>query len=76
MSGKITSVPKWLRILIPSVLIVLWFVIGAVGGPFFGKISEVADNGFAGFLPKSAESTKVNKTLQKFSTGTPLPGIS
>ena len=75
MSGKITSVPKWLRILIPSVLIVLWFVIGAVGGPFFGKISEVADNGFAGFLPKSAESTKVNKTLQKFSTGTTLPGI-
>jgi len=71
-----SSVPsKWLRILLPAVLIVVWFAVGAVGGPFFGKISEVADNGFAGFLPSSAESTKVNRELKKFQDDATLPAI-
>jgi len=70
------SVPsKWLRILLPAVLIIVWFVVGAIGGPFFGKISEVADNGFAGFLPSSAESTKVNRELKKFQDDATLPLI-
>lgn len=70
------SVPsKWLRILLPAVLIVVWFVIGAFGGPFFGKISEVADNGFAGFLPSSSESTKVRDELKKFQDDSSLPVI-
>lgn len=71
-----SSVPsKWLRILLPAVLIVVWFAVGAFGGPFFGKISEVADNGFAGFLPSSAESTKVNRELKKFQNDATLPAI-
>ncbi|HRF28745.1 MAG TPA: MMPL family transporter [Candidatus Saccharibacteria bacterium] len=75
MLGKFEGAPKWLRILIPTALIVVWFGVSAVGGPYFGKIEEVADNGFAGFLPKSAESTKVNKQLEKFQDDTTLPAI-
>jgi len=70
------SVPsKELRILWPALLIAVWFAAGAIGGPFFGKISEVADNGFAGFLPSSAESTKVNQELKKFQDDATLPTI-
>lgn len=69
------SVPKWLRVLIPSILIVIWFVLGAVGGPYFGKISEVASNDQATFLPQSAESTKVNKELKKFQDSSNVPAV-
>lgn len=75
MKEKIASTPKWLRILLPIVLIGVWFGAGAIGGPYFGKIEEVADNGFVGFLPKSAESTEVNEQLKKFQDDTTLPGI-
>ncbi len=76
MLKDINKVPLWLRILIPVVLIFVWFGAGAVGGPYFGKIEEVADNGFVGFLPKSAESTAVNDKLEKFQDDTTLPGIA
>jgi RND superfamily putative drug exporter len=74
-NSKAWAQKKWLRVLIPAVLILVWLGVGAVGGPFFGKISEVADNGFAGFLPSSAESTRVNQELKKFQDDTTLPAI-
>lgn len=75
MKEKIESTPKWLRIVLPIVLIGVWFAAGAVGGPYFGKIEEVADNGFVGFLPESAESTKVNDKLGAFQDSENLPAI-
>lgn len=66
---------KWLRVLIPLVLIVVWFVVAGIGGPYFGKISQVASNDQATFLPKSAESTKVNEQIGKFQSSDSIPAI-
>ncbi|MDH6531867.1 RND superfamily putative drug exporter [Aurantimicrobium minutum] len=68
--------PKlWLRILLPTVLVVVWFVIAGLGGPTFGKISEVSTNDQAGFLPASAQSTEVNQWQSKFNDSENIPAI-
>lgn len=66
---------RWLRILLPTVLIVVWFAIGGVGGPTFGKIASVSTNDQAGFLPASAESTLVNTWQTKFYDSTAIPAV-
>ena len=68
--------PKlWLRILLPTVLIIVWVAIGGIGGPTFGKISDVSTNDQAGFLPASAESTAVNEWQQKFYDSDSIPAV-
>lgn len=59
----------------PLILVVAWFAAAGVGGPYFGKISEVASNDLATFLPESAESTKANEEIEKFRTTTTIPAI-
>lgn len=73
---KNTSKPSlWIRLVIPIILIIVWFGLAGAGGPYFGKISEVASNDLATFLPESAEATEVNNKLEQF-RGTPsLPAI-
>ncbi len=66
---------KWFRILLPSILIILWLGLGSAGGPIFGKISEVSTNDQAAFLPASAESTQVQKLQSKFNNGQAIPAI-
>lgn len=73
--NSIVKPSKWLRILIPSVLIVVWFALAGIGGPYFGKISQVASNDQATFLPESAESTKVNEQIGKFQDSNSIPAI-
>lgn len=75
MKKKRGAVPKWVRVLVPSVLIVVWFIAGGLGGPYFGKISEVASNDQSTFLPESAESTQVSKELKKFQDQQSIPAI-
>ncbi|MEY4039477.1 MAG: hypothetical protein RLZZ52_345, partial [Actinomycetota bacterium] len=68
--------PKlWLRILLPTVLVVVWFAIAGLGGPTFGKISDVSTNDQAGFLPASAQSTEVNQWQSKFNDSENIPAI-
>ena len=68
--------PKlWLRILLPTVLVVVWFAIAGLGGPTFGKISDVSTNDQAGFLPASAQSTEVNEWQAKFNDSENIPAI-
>ncbi len=64
-----------LRILLPSIIIVIWLAVAGIGGPYFGKISEVSSNDLATFLPKSAESTEVNGLLEKFRNQESIPAI-
>ena len=68
-------VPKYLRVLIPPVLIIVWFAVGGIGGPYFGKIGDVASNDQSTFLPASAESTQVATELKKFQDQSTLPAI-
>jgi RND superfamily putative drug exporter len=59
----------------PLLIIAVWLGFSAVGGPYFGKIDEVSSNDLATFLPKNAESTKVNDELGKFQTSKTIPAI-
>ncbi|MFD7154818.1 MMPL family transporter [Kribbella sp. NPDC059898] len=64
---------RWMwRAGIAAVLIV-WLVLGAVGGPAVGKLSEVQQNDNANFLPKKAESTQVANEAAKFVDSKALP---
>lgn len=66
---------KWLRGLLPALLIVVWFAIAGVGGPTFGKLSSVSTNDQAAFLPASAQSTKVQDIQAKFRDSQSIPAI-
>ncbi|GAA1948222.1 efflux RND transporter permease subunit [Brevibacterium antiquum] len=58
-----------------AVLLVAWVSIAGVGGPYFGKISEVATNDRSTFLPESAESTKAQSLIDEFSDDDYVPAI-
>lgn len=66
---------RWLRLGIPILLIAIWFVGGAIGGPYFGKVDEVATNDQSTFLPSTAESTQVQERLTDFTGGDTIPAV-
>ena len=66
---------RWLRILLPAALVVVWLALAGLGGPTFGKISEVSTNDQAGFLPASAQSTEVNAIAENFRDSEFVPAI-
>lgn len=73
---KLTTIPKkWFRILLPSIFIIGWLALAGIGGPYFGKISDVSSTDLTTFLPSSAESTKVNNELTKFRDDKTIPLI-
>ncbi len=69
------SPSRWLRIGIPVVLVLIWLVGGSIGGPYFGKVDEVATNDQSSFLPSSAESTQVQERLADFTGGDTIPAV-
>ncbi|WP_308465127.1 MMPL family transporter [Rathayibacter soli] len=66
---------RWLRILLPTVLLIIWLAAASFGGPTFGKLSSVSSNDQAAFLPASAESTEVNTVQKKFTDAKALTAI-
>ncbi|MET0233758.1 MAG: MMPL family transporter [Kibdelosporangium sp.] len=68
-----TEHSRRLRWLIPALLVVAWLGLGGFGGPFAGKLSEVAKNDNAAFLPTSAEATEVANEQTSFSPQQLLP---
>lgn len=70
-----TNKSKIIRFVLPSVIILIWLNVAGIGGPYFGRIDEVASNDFSTFLPKSAESTKVNAELKKFNESSTIPAV-
>lgn len=69
------KVPRWLRILLPTVLIAIWLGLAAYGGPLFGRIEEVSDNDPTAYLPSSAEATQVQQQLGDFLGSEAIPAI-
>ncbi len=69
------SPPRALRILLPALLIVGWLAAAAIGGPYFGRISEVSTTDQASFLPASAEATEVSELVPEFSGSDDVPAI-
>jgi RND superfamily putative drug exporter len=68
-------VSRWVRVGIPSLLVLLWVVGGSIGGPFFGKVDEVATNDQSSFLPQSADATRVSERLADFAGSDTIPAI-
>lgn len=68
--------PRWLRVLLPAVLILLWLVGAGVGGPYFGKVEEVSSNDQTTFLPESAEATQVQELQDEFTDSDGIPAIA
>ena len=66
---------RWLRIGIPVLLVLLWFVGGSIGGPFFGKVDEVSTNDRSSFLPQSADATQVSERLPDFLGADSIPAV-
>lgn len=72
---KATQKNNWLRVLLPLCVVLVWFGMAGIGGPYFGKIDEVSSNDLATFLPSNAESTRVKEKLEKFQDSNTLPAI-
>ncbi|MET1043069.1 MAG: efflux RND transporter permease subunit [Microbacteriaceae bacterium] len=70
-----SRVPRWLRALIPAVLILVWFAAAAIGGPYFGRVDEVSSNDQTSYLPASADATEVQALLPEFSDSDAIPAI-
>ena len=68
-------VSRWLRVLLPAVLILVWLVGAALGGPVFGRIGEVSSNEQSNYLPSSADATRVQALLGDFRQSDSIPAI-
>lgn len=66
---------RWLRIVVPAVLLLIWLALAGIGGPTFGKLSAVSSNDQAAFLPASAESTEVQGWQKRFTDSGSIPAI-
>ncbi|MFJ5120161.1 MMPL family transporter [Kitasatospora sp. NPDC088548] len=69
------AVRRRTRLLIPLSLLVVWLGLGGAFGSYAGKLSQVATNDRAAFLPRSAESTEVARLGREFQTGAAMPLI-
>ncbi|WP_313547684.1 MMPL family transporter [Corynebacterium sp.] len=66
---------KAARIASALALVIIWFIIAGLGGPTFGKISDVSTNDRTTFLPASSESTQVSELTPAFSDSQGIPAI-
>ena len=74
-SPTAVRIPRWLRVVVPSLLLVAWLGAGAFGGPLFGRVAEVTSNDATTFLPSEAEATEVQKHLPAFLGDDVIPAI-
>ncbi|WP_172457846.1 efflux RND transporter permease subunit [Pseudonocardia sp. N23] len=58
-----------------ALVLVVWLAVGAVGGPFQGRLGEVQTNDSSTFLPADAESTRAAKEQERFTGARPLPAV-
>ncbi|GAA5025581.1 MMPL family transporter [Terrabacter aeriphilus] len=63
---------RWVR-WVAALVVLLWLGVGGTGGPLVGRLSEVATNDNANFLPPSAESTAVSKVVERSTDTQTLP---
>jgi RND superfamily putative drug exporter len=72
---KPSGLVRTIRVLIPSVLILIWLAVAGVGGPYFGRIDEVSSNDPTAYLPTTAEATEVQNRLADFLGDDVIPGV-
>jgi RND superfamily putative drug exporter len=59
---------KWL-------VLAAWLIVAVALGPLAGKLGDVESSGPNAFLPRGAESARVNTELERFRTDTVLPAV-
>ncbi|HRO29269.1 MMPL family transporter [Citricoccus sp.] len=64
-----------LRVGVAIVLVLAWLAGTGIGGPTFGKLSEVSSNDQSTFLPASAESTRAGEWVGEFSGTDQIPAL-
>src|SRR5690625_2245729 len=64
-----------LRIVLPALIILAWLAAAGVGGPYFGKVSEVSTNDSTAYLPTTADATQVQERLPDFLGSDAIPAI-
>ncbi|MCS5478816.1 MMPL family transporter [Corynebacterium sp. YIM 101645] len=70
-----SRVPRWLRVLLPAALILIWLAGAAVGGPYFGRVEEVSTNDQTLYLPESADASVVQQKLSEFTDSEAIPAV-
>ncbi|NLE80869.1 MAG: MMPL family transporter [Rhodococcus sp.] len=72
-----TSPPerRTLRWLLPALILLAWFAVAAVGGPFAGMLGQVQTNDSSAFLPAEAESTRVAEIERTFAESALVPAV-
>ena len=70
------AMARWLRMLLPALVVVAWLAAVGLGGPTFGKLSDVSTNDQAGFLSASAESTTAGEWQERFRDSDAVPAIA
>src|SRR5690625_5501806 len=53
----------------------VWWTAAGIGGPYFGKVNEVASNDQTTFLPESADATQVQELQGEFTDSEGIPAI-
>ncbi|RPF21866.1 MMPL family transporter [Myceligenerans xiligouense] len=71
----VSRVPRWLRVTLPALLILIWLAGAAVGGPYFGRVDEVSSDDRTAYLPATAEATQVQERLSGFTDGDAVPAV-
>lgn len=66
---------RWVRILIPALIILAWLVGASLGGPLFGRVDEVSSNDPTAYLPENAEATEVRAVLGDFLGTDVIPAV-
>ncbi|WP_144797805.1 efflux RND transporter permease subunit [Microbacterium paludicola] len=66
---------SWIRGLVPALLILVWLAGAGLGGPLFGKVSEVSSNDQTSYLPSSSDATEVQQLLGEFNDSEAIPAI-
>ena len=72
---KLFSLPLVVQLVLPIIVVLGWLTVAAIGGPAFGKLSGIASNDQASFLPADADSTKVQTAQARFVRSTKIPAI-
>ena len=69
------GLPRLVRVVVPALLILVWLLGAAVGGPYFGRVDEVSSNDATAYLPDSAEATEVSHLAPEFTGSDAIPAI-
>ncbi len=67
--------PKFFRIVLPALVVLVWLAGTGVGGPFFGLLADVQSTSQTDFLPANAESTRALELQSAFGDGGGAPAL-